>query len=111
MDKLWKWDGDGEGLERSLTKDEPLTGVMIYWVTDMMPAAARIYHESRRDLRSPSSITLFQSTGTVAPLRIVLFPKEIDLTPRVVGTAEHRLSDDPLDGDVSRWVLCRIGGP
>ena len=83
IDKFWAWSDHGGDLERSFTKDELLTNVMIYWVTETMPSAVRIYYESRH--RSPRPLTMkpFEETGPAAPLGFALFPKEINVPPRV----------------------------
>ena len=91
VDKFWAWSDHGGDLERSFTKDELLTNVMIYWVTGTMASSVRIYYESRHNLPRPSSMTPFQSAGRAAPLGFALFPKEINTPPRTwVGIDERR---------------------
>jgi pimeloyl-ACP methyl ester carboxylesterase len=47
VEKWYGWaDHDGD-LEKVITKDELLTNVMIYWVTDSGASSARIYQEGR----------------------------------------------------------------
>jgi epoxide hydrolase len=92
VDKFWAWSDHGGQLENSFTKDELLTNVMIYWVTDTMPSATRIYYESQHNLPRPASMTPFQSTGKPAPMGFALFPKEINVPPRA-------------------WVERAFGGP
>src|SRR5881628_704267 len=47
IEKWYGWsDHDGD-LEKVFTKDELLTNVMIYWVTNSGASSARIYYESR----------------------------------------------------------------
>lgn len=82
VDKFWAWSDHGGKLENSFTKDELLTNVMIYWVTETMPSSARIYFESSHDNPRPSSMTPFVSKGPPAPMGYVLFPKEINVPPR-----------------------------
>jgi len=82
VDKFWAWSDHGGDLERSFTKDELLTNVMVYWVTESMPSAVRIYYESQHNLPRPPSMTPFTSTGKPAPLGFALFPKEINVPPR-----------------------------
>jgi len=62
--------GDCEGeLERRFTKDELLTNIMIYWVTESMPSAIRLYRESMlagqfgpplEPVRTPTGVALFR---------------------------------------------------
>jgi epoxide hydrolase len=82
VDKFYAWSDHGGDLERSFTKDELLTNVMIYWVTETMPSSVRIYYESQHNLPRPASMTPFAQTGKPAPLGFALFPKEINVPPR-----------------------------
>lgn len=82
VDKFWAWSDHGGDLERSFTKDELLTNVMVYWVTETMPSSARIYFEYQHNPARPKSMTPFERTGKSAPVGFVLFPKEINVPPR-----------------------------
>lgn len=82
VDKFWAWSDHGGRLENSFTPDELLTNVMLYWVTESMPAATRIYYESSHNLPRPKSMTPFTPSGRPAPLGFALFPKEINVPPR-----------------------------
>lgn len=82
VDKFWAWSDHGGDLERSFTKDELLTNVMVYWVTQSMPSAVRIYYESSHNQPRPPSMSAWQNTGKPAPMGYALFPKEINQPPR-----------------------------
>lgn len=82
VDKFWAWSDHGGSLDNSFTKDELITNVMIYWVTDTMPSSTRIYYESQHNLQRPSSMTPFRASGKPAPMGYALFPKEINVPPR-----------------------------
>jgi pimeloyl-ACP methyl ester carboxylesterase len=82
IDKFWAWSDHGGKLENSYTKDELLTNVMTYWVTDTMPSSVRIYFESSHNQARPSSMTPFSGGGKPAPMGFALFPKEINVPPR-----------------------------
>jgi hypothetical protein len=82
VDKFWAWSDHGGNLENSFTKDELLTNIMIYWVTQTMPSSTRIYYESRHNQPRPASMTEFKTSGKPAPMGFVLFPKEINVPPR-----------------------------
>lgn len=82
VDKFWAWSDHRGDLDNSFTKDELITNVMIYWVTESMPSATRIYYESQHNLPRPQSQSPFESTGRPAPLGFALFPKEINVPPR-----------------------------
>jgi pimeloyl-ACP methyl ester carboxylesterase len=82
VDKFWAWSDHRGKLENSFTRDELLTNVMIYWVTQTAPSSARIYFESSHPHERPKSVTPFKSTGKPAPIGFALFPKEINVPPR-----------------------------
>lgn len=82
VDKFRAWSDHGGDLERSFSRDDLLTNVMIYWVTESMPSSTRIYYESQHNLPRPASLSPFESTGRPAPLGYALFPKEINVPPR-----------------------------
>jgi pimeloyl-ACP methyl ester carboxylesterase len=82
VDKFWAWSDHGGDLERSFTKDELLTNVMIYWVTNSMPSSTRIYYESSHNQPRPASMTAFTTSGRASPMGYALFPKEINVPPR-----------------------------
>jgi pimeloyl-ACP methyl ester carboxylesterase len=82
VDKFWAWSDHGGKLENSFTKDELLTNVMIYWVTETMPSSVRIYYESSHNNPRPASMSPFKATGKPSPMGFALFPKEINVPPR-----------------------------
>jgi microsomal epoxide hydrolase len=93
IDKYWAWSDHGGDLENSFTKDELLTTVMIYWVSETIPSSMRIYFETAHRRPRPKSMTPFETTGPHAPLGFALFPKEINVPPRawVERTAGERM--------------------
>ena len=82
IDKFRAWSDHRGDLENSFTKEELLTNVVVYWVTQSMPSSTRIYYESRHNLPRPRSMTSFERTGPPAPLGYVRFPKEINVPPK-----------------------------
>jgi pimeloyl-ACP methyl ester carboxylesterase len=103
IDKFWAWSDHGGKLENSFTKDELLTNVMIYWVTETMPSATRIYFESQHNLPRPASMTPFASTGKPAPVGFALFPKEINVPPRA-------WVERAMGGQLFHWTEMPRGG-
>jgi pimeloyl-ACP methyl ester carboxylesterase len=77
LEKFHTWsDCDGD-LEKVYTKDQLLTNVMIYWVTQTITSSTRLYYETFRSGRV--GIT----TGRVeVPTGVARFPKEIMRFPR-----------------------------
>jgi pimeloyl-ACP methyl ester carboxylesterase len=93
IDKFWAWSDHGGNLDNSFSKDELLTNVMIYWVTETAPSAARIYYE--RQFHSGG-----RKPGRV-PVGVALFPKEINVPPRKWVEAQYNLvhwTDMPRGG-------------
>jgi pimeloyl-ACP methyl ester carboxylesterase len=103
VDKFWAWSDHGGKLENSFTKDELLTNVMIYWVTETMPSSVRIYYESSHNLPRPKSMTPFQAKGKPAPVGFALFPKEINVPPRA-------WVERSMGGKLFHWTEMPRGG-
>lgn len=49
VEKFRTWSDSGGNVERHFTKDELLTNVMVYWVTETGPSSVRLYYENRMD--------------------------------------------------------------
>jgi microsomal epoxide hydrolase len=94
IEKFYGWsDIDGE-LEHIYTKDELLTNIMIYWVTQTINPSIRSYYE---ESHTPS----FQSGQRVeVPVAMALFPKD---TPPPRALAERSLH-------IERWTEMPRGG-
>ncbi len=103
IDKFWAWSDHGGDLEKSFTKDDLLTNVMIYWVTNSMPSSTRIYYESQHNQPRPASMTPFTTSGRPSPIGYALFPKEINVPPRAWV---ERASGGPL----FHWTEMPRGG-
>jgi len=82
LDKFWAWSDHRGDLGNSFEKDDLLTNIMIYWVTETMPSSVRIYYETRHSSPRPESMMPFEPTGPPAPVGFDLFPKEINVPPR-----------------------------
>jgi pimeloyl-ACP methyl ester carboxylesterase len=103
VDKFWAVSDHGGKLDNSFTKDELLTNVMIYWVTQSMPSSTRIYYETVQNLPRPKSMTPFERKGKPAPLGFALFPKEIRVPPRAWVERER-------GGKLLHWTKMPRGG-
>ena len=93
VEKWRAWsDCDGD-VERSYSKDELLTNVMIYWVTQTINSSVRLYRENRGE---------FGRTGRIeTPTAIAMFPKEISHPPRSLVERGY---------NVQRWTEMPRGG-
>ncbi len=84
VEKFHTWCDCNGDIESRFTKDELLTNVTIYWVTQTITSSTRIYYESRRAPR--------RGTGYIeTPVGGALFPKEITTPPRAWAEAAYNL--------------------
>ncbi len=96
IEKFRTWSDCGGDIERVFTRDELLTNVMIYWVTETIHSSTRLYYESRQ---RPLSLSPGNRVGP--PVGVALFPKEIPMPPRTL--AERALN-------LVRWTEMPRGG-
>lgn len=96
IDKYRSWsDCDGDvGKRFSIT--ELLTVVSIYWFTECMPSAIRLYWEGRR-----RPIQLAADQRVSIPVAVAHFPKEIPIPPRSYVERGY---------NVARWTEFPRGG-
>jgi epoxide hydrolase len=74
VEKFRAWsDCDGDP-ERCFTKDQLLTNVMLYWVTQTATSSARLYWEHRHSAEAPEYVGV--------PTGVARFPKELLRYPR-----------------------------
>lgn len=93
VEKFRSWcDCDGHP-ETVFTKDELLTNITLYWVTQTAASSARIYFENRR--MPPST------RRTEVPTACADFPKEIIWSPRRWMEARY---------NITRWTVMPRGG-
>ena len=96
VEKFRSWSDCAGDVEKRFTKDELLTTITLYWVTETINAANRLYYETAHDFTSP------QHTGRSAvPAAIARFPKDILPAPR--EWAERWFN-------VQRWTAMPRGG-
>jgi microsomal epoxide hydrolase len=96
LEKFRAWsDCDGD-VERRFSKDELLTNIMIYWVTETINSSVRMYYENMR-----MSPPLKSEQHIEVPAGVAIFPKDLLLTPR--EWAERSLR-------VQRWTQMPRGG-
>ncbi len=89
VEKFYAWsDWDGN-VENAFTKDELLTNITIYWVTQTANSAFRLYHETMtammQSMYNPlNKLNPFDKTGekTDVPAAFAIFPKDISLPPK-----------------------------
>jgi len=96
VEKYRTWSDCGGDVERSYTKDELLTIVTIYWVTQTISSSTRMYYENQKN-----AWVMEQGQKVPAPAGMALFPQEIAVPPREWGERSY---------DVQRWTDMPRGG-
>ncbi|MDP4090924.1 MAG: epoxide hydrolase [Bacillota bacterium] len=74
IEKFRAWSDCNGDLQQSFSKDELLTNIMIYWVTNTIGSSARIYYENTHSLPPMGRIDV--------PTGMALFPADILLPPK-----------------------------
>jgi pimeloyl-ACP methyl ester carboxylesterase len=96
VEKFRRWsDCDGD-VERVYTKDELLTNIMIYWVTETINSSTRLYYEARH---TPTTVP--RPERVEVPTGAAIFPKELARVPR---EAAERLYN------IQHWTEMPSGG-
>ena len=87
IEKWYGWsDHDGD-LEKVFTKDELLTNIMIYWVTNSGTSSTRIYYESRHMLGGLAPTPFPRPEGRVStPTGCGSFPLQYDRRGNPIDT-------------------------
>ena len=93
VEKFRSWCDCGGDIEKKFSKDDLLTNVMLYWVTQSGASSARIYYENLRAAALPRRIEV--------PTACAVFPKEIAIPPRRWVEAQS---------NVTRWTEMPRGG-
>jgi len=96
MEKFRAWSDCGGNIEQRFSKDELLTNIMIYWVTETISSTARLYYE---DAHTPPQLKPGQYIEVQAG--VATFPKDLTLPPRELGERFLR---------VERWTEMPRGG-
>lgn len=88
LEKRRTW-GDCRGdVESRFSKDELITTVMLYWVTQSLGTSARYYYEAAHDLWQPAH----DRTPVVeAPTGIACFPREVITMPKAWAERYYNL--------------------
>ncbi len=94
IEKFYGWSDIDGNIEREYTKDELLTNIMIYWVTQTINPSIRSYYE---ESHAPS---LKPGLRVEVPVAMALFPKD---TPPPRALAERTLR-------IERWTEMPRGG-
>jgi pimeloyl-ACP methyl ester carboxylesterase len=86
LDKFNQWTYSDRHAERSLTKDEMLDDITLYWLTNTATSAAQLYWEnSNNNFNAKEQKT----TEILVPVAITVFPGEIYQAPRSWAEAAY----------------------
>jgi len=96
VEKFRGWSDCGGKLESVFTRDELLTNVMIYWVTETLNSSTRLYYETREQPLQLSPVNRVEP-----PVAMAVFPKEIPIPPRALAEQGY---------NIQRWTLMPRGG-
>ena len=96
VEKYRTWSDCGGDVEKSYTKDELLTIVTIYWVTQTISSSTRMYFENQKHLW-----TMEKDQKVPTPAGMAMFPQEISKPPREWGERSYH---------VRRWTEMASGG-
>jgi pimeloyl-ACP methyl ester carboxylesterase len=94
IEKFYGWSDIDGALEHAYTKDELLTNIMIYWVTQTINPSIRSYYE---ESHAPS---LQAGQRVEVPVAMALFPKDTP-APRALASRTLR---------IERWTEMPRGG-
>lgn len=96
VEKYRTWSDCNGDIESRFSKDELLTTVSIYWVTQTINSSTRLYYETQRQ-----PWELKQGEQVSAPTGVAVFPHEISVPPREWGERSFNLQ---------RWTEMPRGG-
>ncbi len=95
VEKFRSWSDCNGDVETRFTKDELLTNITLYWATETVNSASRLYYEA---IHNPPKT---RQTRTDVPTGVALFPKDLVRAPR--SFAERFFN-------IQRWTEMPRGG-
>jgi pimeloyl-ACP methyl ester carboxylesterase len=96
LEKFRTWSDCAGDPEHVFSKDELLTNIMIYWITQTISSSTRLYWEGREQ---PLRLSVAHSVKP--PVAVALFPKEIPMPPRELAERGY---------NIARWTEMPVGG-
>lgn len=96
VEKFREWSDCGGDVYRSFTRDELLTNVTLYWMTQTIGSSFRLYYEGRR-----APLHFSEGEFVHPPCGVARFPKEIFFPPREWVERGY---------NVQRWMEMPKGG-
>ena len=96
LEKYRTWSDCGGDVESRFTKDELLTTITIYWVTESIGSSTRLYYET---LHRPWELS--QNERINVPCAVAIFPKDLSQPPREWAERSY---------NVQQWTVMPSGG-
>jgi pimeloyl-ACP methyl ester carboxylesterase len=96
VEKFRTWSDCNGDVETRFTKDDLLTNIMVYWITQSINSSTRLYYESRHHPWRPDTTKRIET-----PTAAAIFPREILKPPR--AWAERAFN-------IQRWTAMPAGG-
>ncbi|MCU1483051.1 MAG: epoxide hydrolase [Subtercola sp.] len=96
IERRYNWSDRRAGFESVFSRDDLITTVMIYWVTQTIGSSMRYYYETARENRP-----IAPGTRIDAPLAIGVLPADVNALPRL-----HAQQDT----DLRQWTRFARGG-
>ncbi len=93
VEKFKAWTIPNGNLEDHFSKDEMLTNITIYWVTQTIGSSVRFYYENRKVMEEGERITV--------PTSVAIFPNETSRPPKEWAERAH---------NIQRWTEMPRGG-
>jgi pimeloyl-ACP methyl ester carboxylesterase len=81
IEKFYAWSDNQGNIENAFSKDELLTNIMIYWVTETVNSSARMYLENARAVYATSEGPK-PAERVEVPTGVASFPGEMVVVPR-----------------------------
>jgi len=95
-EKFHGWTDCHGNIEQSISKDELLTNIMIYWVTGTITSSTRLYYESAH-----SSNDMAEAGRIETPTGCAIFPAELYIPPRTWAEEVY---------NIQHWSVMDRGG-
>jgi len=96
IEKFQRWSDNNGQIESVFTKDELLSNVSLYWLTESIHSSIRIYNES-----SKAPFVFGKNDFIKVPTALAKFPKELPIPPR--SYIEKAFN-------IQRWTEMPVGG-
>ncbi len=96
VEKFRTWSDCNGDVESSFTKDELLTNITAYWVTNTISSSVRLYCESQRARANGPAPDFVE-----VPTGVAIFPKELYRAPRSWAEAAY---------NIKHWTVMPRGG-